>query len=325
MAGTNEPTDSPLVFASPLTPAVGIPRPPVPAELLDDDDHHPAETAATAEAAAPAEPGSGAPAPDSTAELEFVSLTALAELDTASFDGAPRRPIDLPDNCRNSLLPLLAERTRLWERLDHLHTEAGRFDRLSAKTSSRGQGVPYTELNEHDEPEVAVAAVGKAIDQLLVEMQTKSTEIDERSQRLLARRTKLGTGRHQREIGELRTDVDALRHRLRGMLDHAERAGSWATMHLDELIAANATTIKEVERNAALAEHAPWELARWAGWDPTDQQPTGDLRLGSFVEARSGETLAVPCVAPLVGSGRSLVIASDGEREHIAAAALLQS
>lgn len=127
------------------------------------------------------------------------------------------------------------------------------------------------------------------------------------------------------ELVELKQELESTRLHLRALGHSGLRAAERADVRLHDLLAANARTLSEVERNVAVPEHAPWSLARWLDWQPQTLPRTRELRVGTFSEERSGETLAVPLVAPLIGSGRALVLASEGEQEHATGIGLLQS
>ncbi len=127
------------------------------------------------------------------------------------------------------------------------------------------------------------------------------------------------------ELTRLQQDLEATRLRLRGLGHAGLRASERADTRLHDLLGANARTLSEVEQNVAVPEHAPWSVARWLDWQPALSPRTREIRVGTFSEERSGEVLAVPCVAPLIGSGRALVLASEGEQEHAVGLGLLQS
>jgi len=328
------PHPSRFPFPPPDTPAVGMARPVIP----PSPPERPVAPAIPASTAVPAPPP---PAPqlhpspgldldddstDFTGELD--TLAALAAMSREAMAGSvDARPIDLPAECRSGLLQLLEARAQLWSRMDSMGAELDKFQRLVAKTAGRGQTVvEVSPLTTSGDPEEETRAVSATVEADLTAMQTLAAEVEQRQLSFVAKRRVVGRGkRRKRQISELRRELDGSRQRLRAVVEHGIRVASEASVRLGELIDANAVTIREVERNVARPEHAAWEMGRWLGWEPSAERAAGDIRLGAFTEARTGETLAVPCVTPLIGSGRSLVIASDGEQEREIATELLQS
>lgn len=307
------PLTSPPPVATPLdtTPPRGLVSPVAPVEPTPTDTT----------------PPTAAPAPEAV-EIDLTDgLTfALASLDTSQLEETgPSRPIDLPAECRSGLLQLLEARTQLWQRFDRMTDELERFQRLNARTSGRGAAAPLDRLTDSGDPELEASAARAIAEQELEQLQRLSAEVEPLQFALISKRKRVGRKRREKSVTELRRDIEVSRQRLRAVLDHGSRSAEEAAARLGDLIEANATTIREVERTISRAEHAPWQMARWVSWEPSTERRAGDIRLGAFTEGRSGETLAVPCVAPLVGSGRSLVLASEGETERGIATGLLQS
>ncbi len=300
------PTPSAAWFPPPDTPAVGILRPPEVPTLPVDGLGAPVLPVAT------------------TGEGDLDALAALIALEPA--DSAPLRPIDLPTDVRSALLQLLETRHDLWARLDALAPEAEKFRRLIARAAPRGQAVPtFGLVAAGGDPEHRAHAIGAAADTLWSELRAANAELDALDRQRTTKRTPFGAKRLRHEAGLRRQSLDRRRRELRGLLEEGIDAVETAMTSIGELLTANARTITEVEQNVATPEHAPWEMARWVGWNPPDRRSAGDLRLGTLIETRSGETLSVPLVTPLIGSNRALVITSSGADEHEAALELLQS
>lgn len=306
MESQGEPTRMGLSFPPPSTPAIGILRPPMHPSLFSEPP---------------------LPITDTIDQgVEFDALSALVDLEPTEFNPAmPTRTIDLPAECRSGLQQLLETRAQLWARLDRVHEHADRFQKLIAKTASRGQAVTTAALTSSGDPELEVTAAAETVEQEFARLQAQTKGAEALQLELISKRTRMGNGKRERQISGQRREIDTSRQRLRGLLDHGILMADRAAVRLEELLDANAVTLREVERNVARPEHAAWEMARWVGWTPDHQRQAGDVRLGAFTEERSGETLAVPVVTPLIGGGRALVVNSAGEGHLETAIGLLQS
>jgi DNA segregation ATPase FtsK/SpoIIIE, S-DNA-T family len=74
----------------------------------------------------------------------------------------------------------------------------------------------------------------------------------------------------------------------------------------------------------AEAAHRRWQLDLWKSWDPLAPTPSG-LRVGTFLERRTGHDLDVPITIPFVTSYRPLLVSSDNPTDRATASGLVSS
>ena len=298
-------------FPPPHTPPVGLPRP----VLLQD--RVPADPVVTelsvTELSVPEV---------SDADLALAALASMSREELATPTG---RSLDLPPETRGPLVQLLRTRSQLWTRLDAIRARTTEFERIADKVTRRGRAPEAPEYTLSADPESELTALALEISAGLGELEELMAQRHALKNSLEAKRSKLGVKKLERQATEFNAMITEGRVALRGLLDHGLFICRAAEDQLTDLLHANGQTLREIEETTSRPEHSPWDLARWVEWTPSHARPSGDVRLGTFTEVRSGETLAVPCVAPLVGSGRSLVLEFDGDAEAEAANELLQS
>lgn len=126
-------------------------------------------------------------------------------------------------------------------------------------------------------------------------------------------------------LDQVKTELEMERNRL-GM---CEQRGLLAARQLRRAlhhdVARTRNDVTDLDRSMATENDLPWNLARWESWRAVGCTKTAELRVGQFRENSTGEMLDIPLVVPFVGTGRPIVIVSEGDAQHQQASALMQS
>lgn len=131
---------------------------------------------------------------------------------------------------------------------------------------------------------------------------------------------------HEAAIAGLKGDRQEIQDRLRGIRQSIAQVSASVQELVDRQLASNETLLREAAMEIPEAAMAPWDGSLWDAWLPHSTVTDGDrLRVGRYVESRSGTELHVPVGSVFIGAERSVVIRSSGEEGAQSGSELLQS
>jgi DNA segregation ATPase FtsK/SpoIIIE, S-DNA-T family len=243
-------------------------------------------------------------------------------------DSPPSSGLSLPSERADAVHALLAERVRLTGELATSEVAENKL-RAAAKTAS---------ANTPDVLAPPLAAGVDAMAELLARAADASGHVERinvlrkdarHRQQAIANLRGLFKKRKARTQTEFLDQVKAELEMERDRLGMCEQRGLLAarqlrrSLHTDVARAKNDVT--DLDRSMATENDMPWNLARWESWRAIGCTNTNALRVGQFRESGTGEMLDLPLVVPFVGTGRPIVVVSEGDAQHEQAAALMQS
>jgi DNA segregation ATPase FtsK/SpoIIIE, S-DNA-T family len=124
--------------------------------------------------------------------------------------------------------------------------------------------------------------------------------------------------RLQDEIGEA-TD------RLRRLVALARLSNESYTSAQADRLTDNLVSVQSAAATTFPLEQRPWDDDRWRSWQPAVGQLPREIIAGEMSEQRSGSRLGVPLCVGLIGSGRPIVLQSQGEHAAATAVHAMQS
>jgi DNA segregation ATPase FtsK/SpoIIIE, S-DNA-T family len=126
-------------------------------------------------------------------------------------------------------------------------------------------------------------------------------------------------------IAQLKVEVGGAEDRIRSLGDRGKTAAQLHTATIEVDLADNLRAGFDRADSVVPLEFQAWKMDKWADWNPAPTDYAASIRIGSFVESRTGSVLPTPMHVPLIGSGSTIQIFSQGAPQAAAANKLLQS
>jgi DNA segregation ATPase FtsK/SpoIIIE, S-DNA-T family len=235
--------------------------------------------------------------------------------------------VRIPSDRVGAVTALLEDRVRLSKELAAIDEGQENLLRAAHKAGGRISADVELPFPADDDPGVELQVLQTTVNVHLHRLTDLSGEISEIDRQLdtVGRFKKKHRQALQVSLARLRAEMDLTRQRIQRCDQQGQWAGQEQRRRLTMELRQRGEQLSALDQSLGHENQLPWELNRWDTWRAKGATSVSEIRIGTLRESPSSEQLDVPLSIPFIGGGKSIVITSDNEAQHVKANELLQS